>query len=162
MLLCLYPAGSHHTTAEAHVKTPQWFIFHIIPTYRQHWTDFSYSPAVLQLALLFLLLCLTPPHTDTHTSFYAWVYISVARLLSQASDTAFPKTSHQPPAQELNQARNRCKRTQRQPELRQLKAVLAFAFVWHAVIIRCLNWDLNHTKCDKLSRLYGYFQARVL
>lgn len=83
------------------------------------------SPAALSInnATAFTV----PPHTPL--SCHASAYISVARVHSQASHTAFPRTLHQPPAQELNQARNRCNRPQRQPELRQLKALLAFVFV---------------------------------
>lgn len=88
------------------------------------------SPAALSInnATAFAVpLTLPPPHTPL--SCHASVYISVAHVHSQASDTAFPRTLHQPPAQELNQARNRCNRPQRQPELRQLKALLASVFV---------------------------------
>lgn len=125
----MYPPGSHHTTAES----PRRLIFHMIQTYRQCLTDFADSPAALSINNAKVPLTLLPPHLSPLRC-HAWVYISVANQLSQASDTAFPQTLHQPPAQEPNQAGNRCKRKQRQPELRQLKALLASVFVWHAVM----------------------------
>lgn len=114
---------------------PCWLIVQMTEAYRQRWTDFADSLSALSIivakALTIPLTLLSP----TRLSCHAWVYSSVS-VLSQTTDTAFPKTLHQSLAQQLNQAGNRCKRTQRQPELRLLKASLASVFVWLSVIMR--------------------------